>query len=108
MRCGLKTVNMPTVWIPSLLRELTNGQEKLIVPGATVRELIGNLNERYPGVEAQLCADGRLQSNIAVVVDGVASRQGLRHVAAGAPGRGEGAGSEGRTAGSGIDAFSTR
>jgi molybdopterin converting factor small subunit len=69
---------MPIVWIPSLLRELTDGQEKLVVPGATAREVIANLDERYPGIEARLCKDGRLQSNIAVVVDGVISRQGLR------------------------------
>ena len=69
---------MPIVWIPSLLRELTEGQEKLIVPGETVREVISNLDARYPGVEARLCQDGRLQFNIAVVVDGAISRQGLR------------------------------
>ncbi len=69
---------MPIVWIPSLLRELTEGQEKLIVPGETVREVIGNLNERYPGIEARLCKGGRLQPSIAVVVDGAISRQGLR------------------------------
>ena len=69
---------MPIVWIPSLLRELTNGQDQLIVPGETVRAVIANLDERYPGIEARLCADGRLQPNIAVVVDGVVSRQRLR------------------------------
>jgi molybdopterin converting factor small subunit len=69
---------MPIVWIPSLLRELTSGQDRLVVPGETVRDVIANLNERYPGVEARLCAGGRLQSNVAVVVDGVTSRQGLR------------------------------
>ena len=73
---------MPIVWIPSLLRELTNGQDKLIVPGETVREVIANLDERYPGVEARLCKDGRLQSNVAVVVNGVTSHQGLRQALA--------------------------
>jgi molybdopterin converting factor small subunit len=69
---------MPIVWIPSLLRELTNGQDKLIVPGETVRAVIAHLEERYPGIEARLCEDDRLRSNIAVVVDGVTSRQRLR------------------------------
>jgi molybdopterin converting factor small subunit len=69
---------MPIVWIPALLRELTDGQEKLIVPGATLREVIGNLDDRYPGIEARLCKDDRLQPNLAVVVDGALSRQGLR------------------------------
>jgi sulfur-carrier protein len=69
---------MPIVWIPSLLRELTNGQDQLMVPGETVRAVIANLEERYPGIEARLCEDDRLRSNIAVVVDGVTSRQRLR------------------------------
>lgn len=69
---------MPIVWIPSLLRELTDGQDKLIVPGETVRAVIVHLDERYPGIEARLCENDRLRSNIAVVVDGVTSRQRLR------------------------------
>ena len=69
---------MPIVWIPSLLRGLTDGQEKLTVPGETVRDVIAYLEDRYPGIEARLCKDGRLQPNIAVVVDGATSRQGLR------------------------------
>jgi len=69
---------MPIVWIPALLRELTNGHDKVIVPGETVNEVIAVLEERYPGIEARLCEGGRLRSNIAVVVDGVASRQRLR------------------------------
>ena len=69
---------MPIVWIPSLLRELTDGQDKLIVPGTTVRDVIAHLEDRYPGIEPRLCKDNRLQPNIAVVVDGAISRQGLR------------------------------
>lgn len=69
---------MPVVWIPALLRDLTGGEEKLNVQGETVRQVIANLDERYPGIEARLCEEGRLRPNIAVVVDGVASRQRLR------------------------------
>ena len=70
---------MPTVWIPALLRDLTGGEEKLIVPGETVRQVIEALETRYPGVMARLCDEGQLRPNIAVVVDGVASRERLRH-----------------------------
>ena len=70
---------MPTVWIPALLRDLTDGKEKLTVPGETVGQVIKKLDERFPGIEARLCQEGRLQPNIAVVVDGVVSRQRLRH-----------------------------
>jgi molybdopterin synthase sulfur carrier subunit len=70
---------MPVVWIPALLRDLTSGEEKLIVPGETVQQVIENLDERYSGIKARLCEEGRLRPNMTVVVDGVASRQRLRH-----------------------------
>jgi molybdopterin synthase sulfur carrier subunit len=68
---------MPVVWVPSLLRDLTGGEDTLTVPGETVRQVIENLDARYPGIRERLCEQGALRPNIAVVVDGVASR--LRH-----------------------------
>ena len=70
---------MPTVWIPPLLRDLTGGEDSLTVPGETVGQVIENLDARYPGLLERLCEEGRLKPNIAVVVDGVTSRQRLRH-----------------------------
>ncbi len=69
---------MATIWIPALLRDLTGGHETLVVPGATVRQLIENLEVAYPGISDRLCQDGRLRPGLAVVVDGEVSRQGLR------------------------------
>ena len=69
---------MPVVWIPPLLRDLTGGDEKVIVPGETVRRVIENLEKTYPGIEARLCEDGKLRPNISVVVDGQVRRQRLR------------------------------
>ena len=70
---------MPTVWIPPLLRDLTGGEDSLTVPGETVGQVIENLDARYPGLSQRLCEEGRLKPSIAVVVDGVTSRQRLRH-----------------------------
>ena len=70
---------MPTVWIPSLLRDLAGGHEQLDVPGETVQQVIENLDARYPGVMARLCKGGQLRPTLAVVVDGIASNQRLRH-----------------------------
>ena len=74
---------MATVWIPSLLRSLTGGLAEVSVPGATVREVIDALEISHPGLKDRLVQmDGnltRLKPNIALVVDGVNSRQGLRH-----------------------------
>ena len=70
---------MAVVWIPALLRDLTGGEAQVTVPGETVRQLIENLENAYPGIEERLCDEDRLRPNIAVVVDGEVSRQRLRH-----------------------------
>lgn len=70
---------MATIWIPSLMRGLTGGLSEVSATGATVREVIDDLEARYPGLKARLTQDDRLKPNIALVVDGVNSRQGLRH-----------------------------
>lgn len=70
---------MPVVWIPSLLRGLTNGQKSLSIEGSTVQQVIENLENSYPGIKDRLCADDKLRPSIAVVVDGRASHLKLRH-----------------------------
>jgi molybdopterin converting factor small subunit len=67
------------VWIPALLRDLTGGLAQVTVEAGTVREAIDALESRYPGMGARLCEDGRLRASMNVVVDGVVSRQKLRH-----------------------------
>jgi molybdopterin synthase sulfur carrier subunit len=70
---------MATVWIPSLMRGLTGGLAEVRADGATVREVIDDLERRYPGLKSRLVGEDRLKPNIALVVDGVTSKQGLRH-----------------------------
>jgi molybdopterin synthase sulfur carrier subunit len=70
---------MPVVWVPSLLRDLTGGQEQVRVPGASVSEAIEELERRHPGIKARLCDDEGLQSGIAVIVGTEVSQLGLRH-----------------------------
>ena len=65
---------MPIVAIPSLLRNLTNGKESITVPGATIREVINNLESCYPGMKARLCEDDRIKPGIAVYVNGLLTR----------------------------------
>jgi molybdopterin converting factor small subunit len=67
-----------TVWIPSLLRDLTQGQETVTAPGATVRQVIDALEDRYPGMKARLCDGDGLRRGIAVAVGTEVSRLGLR------------------------------
>jgi molybdopterin converting factor small subunit len=46
---------MPTVRIPTPLRKLTAGQEEVTAGGATVGELIVNLEKSYPGLRERIC-----------------------------------------------------
>ncbi|MGC9349600.1 MAG: MoaD/ThiS family protein [Anaerolineae bacterium] len=68
---------MAKVEIPSLMRDLTQGQHRVEVPGRTVRQVIEALDERYPGVKGRLCRGDELSSTITVSVDGHISRRGL-------------------------------
>lgn len=65
---------MPIVAIPSLLRNLTNGEESITVPGTTIREVINNLETRYPGMKARLCEDDRLKPGLAIYINGLLTR----------------------------------
>jgi len=76
---GKKDDDLPVVGIPSLLRQLTNGQTALTVEGDTVRQVIDNLDKRYPGVKDRLCEGDRLRPSISVVVDRHTSTLKLRH-----------------------------
>ena len=70
---------MATVFIPPLLRSLTDGQSRLSIPGDSVRDLIAELDRCYPGIETRLCEDGRIRPGMSVIVDSVVSTVGLRH-----------------------------
>lgn len=70
---------MATVWIPSQMRDLTGGRHSAVVAGATVREVIANLEQAFPGTLQRLCKpDGTLQPHIAVAVDGADAELGMR------------------------------
>ena len=69
---------MPIVSVPSLMQNLTNGAVKVTVDGETVREVIENLEESYPGFKARLCDGNRIRKNISLYIDGTISREGMR------------------------------
>ncbi|HEV2171610.1 MAG TPA: MoaD/ThiS family protein [Candidatus Binatus sp.] len=68
---------MPTVVIPSLLRKFTTGAERVEVPGSTIRDLVRNLGERFPGIDQQLLEDGDIRPSIAVSIDGEIATGGV-------------------------------
>ena len=68
---------MPTVVIPALLRKFTGGIERVDVPGKSIRELVRNLGEQFPGIDQQLLQDGDIRPSIAVSIDGEIATGGV-------------------------------
>lgn len=68
---------MPRVFIPPSLRRLTGGERSLDLPGRSVRELVEQLDERFPGIKARLCEGNHLKPGLAVAVDSRISDLGL-------------------------------
>ena len=73
---------MAEVWIPTRMQELTGGQQRVQVPGATVRQILNNLEKAYPGIKARLVdpEEDLLLPGVAVIVDGEASLLGMMEV----------------------------
>jgi sulfur-carrier protein len=67
-----------TIWVPSLLQTFTGGESIVTVPGATLREVINNLEPRYPGLRDRLLDDeGELRPEIAAAIDGETEHFGM-------------------------------
>ena len=60
-----------TVRIPTPLRRVTDGQDKVNAEGATLRQLIDSMESQYPGIKERLCdGDGDLRNFVNVYVNG--------------------------------------
>jgi molybdopterin synthase sulfur carrier subunit len=68
---------MPTVIIPALLRKFTGGLERVSVPGKSIRELVRQLGEQFPGIDQQLLEGGDIRPSIAVSIDGEIATGGV-------------------------------
>ncbi len=70
---------MPEVWVPPRMQKLTGGKQQVQVPGATVRQVINNLEQEYPGTRDLLVdqEENDLLPGIAVIVDGETSLLGM-------------------------------
>ena len=69
-----------TVWIPSLMRDLTHGEHEVMVEARSVREVVARLDVLFPGIAARLVNENRLRPGLMLVVDGASSNEGLRYV----------------------------
>lgn len=69
---------MPVVYIPRPLRELTGGAAEVTAEGGTVREVVEDLDRRFPGIKQRLCRGDALAPGIQVSIDDVMTTRGLR------------------------------
>lgn len=59
------------VRIPTPLRRVTNGQDKVSVNGSSVNEIIGDLDSQFPGLKERLCDEqGDLRNFVNIYVNG--------------------------------------
>ena len=68
---------MATVYIPSLMQKLSDGKSKVEIEGASVRQIVNNLEAEYPGFKERLVDDGRIKGNISVAIDGEITPLGM-------------------------------
>ena len=68
---------MAKVYVPSLMQQITNGQQQIVVSGSTVRQIVNNLEEIYPGIKDRLAENNRIKPTIAVAVDGEITPLGM-------------------------------
>ena len=61
---------MPIIFVPSLMQKLCNGEQKLLIEGTNLRQVIDNLDLQYTGFKDRLVEDGKIKPNISVAVDG--------------------------------------
>ena len=69
---------MPVVWIPSLMRQLTDNQEQIEVDGETLRQVVEALEEKHPGIRNRVIEDDRIKPGLAVSINGEVTNDGLR------------------------------
>lgn len=68
---------MAVVWIPSLLRNLTQGKDSVIIPGSSLRQVINNMEDSYPGFKDKVMDGNRLSPTVSVAIDGAIISMGL-------------------------------
>ena len=68
---------MAMVQIPLMLAEHTGGQRRIKVAGGTLGEIIGQLEQQFPGLAGQIHQGAKIRPTLVVTVDGQLAAQGL-------------------------------
>jgi len=68
---------LATIFIPTMLQEITHGTKKLELDARTVRQVVDELGKMYPGIQERLLDANDIREGLAVVVDGDVSVMGM-------------------------------
>jgi molybdopterin synthase sulfur carrier subunit len=70
---------MPSIRVPSALRNFTGGASDIEVAATTVRDALSELDRRHPGIAAKLLHDGAVKPFIRIFVgaDDIGGLSGL-------------------------------
>ena len=68
---------MATVFIPPQMRDLTGGQDRLEVAGATLGQVIAELARRHPGIAERVRDGDAVAAGLAVSIDGALTNRGM-------------------------------
>jgi molybdopterin synthase sulfur carrier subunit len=75
---------MPTVNIPSPLRSYTQGAASIDANGATVTEVLADLEQRFPGIRFRMIDEqGRIRQHIRIFVNTQSVSDLSRRIASG-------------------------
>ena len=70
-------LELATIFIPTMLQEITHGTKKLELDARTVRQVVDELGKMYPGIQERLLEANDIREGLAVVVDGDVSVMGM-------------------------------
>ncbi|MFK7822424.1 MAG: MoaD/ThiS family protein [Planctomycetaceae bacterium] len=68
---------MATVFVPPMLRPITNNSQTVEVSGPNLRAVLEELNAAYPGFEDRICIDGQLRPELSVWINDEIISRGL-------------------------------
>ncbi|HIA61671.1 MAG: MoaD/ThiS family protein [Pirellulaceae bacterium] len=68
---------MATIFIPAQLRTLTAGIEQLEMDVHNVREVIDQLEQRFPGIRDRLCQQDQISPSLQISIDSVITSRGM-------------------------------
>jgi len=68
---------MALVFIPSLMRSLTGQRDRVPAEGKTLRQVVENLEQQYPGMKELIVENDRVRPGLALAINGEIAATGL-------------------------------